>query len=71
MLYISNTNFKKVPCSLYNTDPIFGVNGESPGMALKLSMGLQIIQVTRPDKNRADRISASSWSPEARPAGIV
>lgn len=70
-LLISRTHFnlKKVPCSPRNT--IFGVNGESPGMVLELSMGPQIIQVTRPDKNRADRISASSWSPEARPAGAV
>lgn len=34
-------------------------------------MGPQIIQVTRPDKNRADRISASFCSLEARPAGAV
>lgn len=34
-------------------------------------MGPQIIQVTRSDKNRADRISASFCSLEAKPAGAV
>lgn len=34
-------------------------------------MGPQIIQVTRPDKNRANRISASFCSLGARPAGAV